>query len=134
MYGLFAAMTPAGENIVPGAFVRQPGRTDSPFPVQVRFNIVLECPPIHDSDKDLRFIFSNRPIGVGPIGLKETKQLANLFAARAGAFPLPVAGDPSRMSHPPQTAAAAPSLGSMHPRGDGNFYRPPHKFVESIII
>ena len=130
MYGLFAAMTPAGENIVPGAFSRHPGRSDSPFPVQVRFNIVLECPPIHDSDKDLRSIFFNRPIAAGPIQLKETRQLANLFAARAGAFSLPIASEPSRMMQPPQSAAASPSQGPMHARGDGNFYRPPHKFVE----
>ena len=131
MYGLFAAMTPAGENIVPGAFFRYPGRTDSPFPVQVRFNIVLECPPVHDSDKDLRSIFFNKPIGVGPIPLKETKQLANLFAARAGAFPPPMASDSSRIM--PMTQPMPSPSGQMHPKGDGNYYRPPHKFVERNV-
>ena len=85
------------------------------LPLQLRFSIVLEAPPLHIQDPEfmvrdscvcvresvsplihpllsspLLFIQSVFPSGpaFGPIGLKETKQLANIFATRVGAMPM----------------------------------------------
>lgn len=128
LFGLFQALSPVGE-IVPGAFSsRSSHRNESSFPVQCRVGVVLECAPIHETDKDLRSIFLGRQLGVGPLSLKETKMLANLFAARAGAFAqapmVPLIPD-TMVAMPLQPQG--PTKPPMHDQG---YYKPPFKFFE----
>jgi cleavage and polyadenylation specificity factor subunit 4 len=44
LFGIFEALTPAMMNIEPAAFSKNPKATTSPFPVQVRVRVGLECP------------------------------------------------------------------------------------------
>jgi cleavage and polyadenylation specificity factor subunit 4 len=44
LFGIFEALTPAIMNIEPTAFSKNPKATTSPFPVQVRVRVALECP------------------------------------------------------------------------------------------
>jgi hypothetical protein len=111
--GIFqkAQATDALESIDEHAFRGQ-------LPLQLRFVVVVEAPPLHLQDPEFmvssfHYIYwkppkrkilvltSNLsstcmcdqavfPAGpcFGPIGLKETKQLANIFATRAGVMPM----------------------------------------------
>jgi cleavage and polyadenylation specificity factor subunit 4 len=60
LFGIFEALTPAVMDIVPTAFSRNPKATSSPFPVQVRVRVALECPPLEDTDPILNYILRSR--------------------------------------------------------------------------
>ena len=48
LFGIFEALTPAKMNIEPRAFSKNPKAISSPFPVQIRVRVSLECPPVED--------------------------------------------------------------------------------------
>ena len=107
--GIFQTTTAASENLDPSAFRGQ-------LPIQVQFSIALESPPLHIAEPDFHAVFPTGPT-FGPIGLRETKMLANVFALRAGVLAPPTSlmvGDPNK-----------PSMG---------IYKPPLKCVEVVPI
>lgn len=71
-------------NINPTAFVALGGLGPgggSPLPVQFKFRIALECPPIALMDPELVVALGGgNPMGA--IAVKETRAIANLFAKR----------------------------------------------------
>jgi hypothetical protein len=78
---------------------------------------------------------SGVPAG-GPLSLKETKALANLFALRAGVLPSVAQQQPGffggRKPGMPGAMGGAPGMGF---GGAGaNAYRPPFQFVEVVPI
>lgn len=81
--GIFEAMTPAATNIVPGAFAHG-GQGPSPFPVQVRFAVVMNAPAINSADPQVKVIFGERGIRIGPLSLQVTQRLADVFTERIG--------------------------------------------------
>ena len=83
MLGIFQTTTAASENIDPTAFRGQ-------LPIQVQFSIALDSPPLHIAEPDFHAVFPTGP-AFGPIGLRETKMLANVFALRAGVLAPPTA-------------------------------------------
>ncbi|KDO27832.1 hypothetical protein SPRG_07105 [Saprolegnia parasitica CBS 223.65] len=106
--GMFEAVTPIVPNMVPNAFAHSPN-VPSPFPIQVRFQIVLNAPPVlNDHLKSLPGL--ERGIRIGPLTLAATQALANVFAERCGATNLGPNGelltpvDPSTMPGAPTTA------------------------------
>lgn len=112
--GLFQASSLVSENIDATAFQGQ-------LPVQLRFSIVLEAPPLHIQDPEFMAIFPGGP-NFGPIGLRETKLLANVFATRAGVMPT-------------ATGPVGPPKGPIGGgAGGGGSYRPPFKNVELVYI
>ena len=74
-------------NINPKAFSKNPKAQSSPFPVQIRVRISLECPPIHDDDPALNDILRSRTGGrIGPLSFAQTEALASLIAQQCGAL------------------------------------------------
>ncbi|RLN95472.1 hypothetical protein BBJ28_00007262 [Nothophytophthora sp. Chile5] len=87
--GIFEAMSPAIVNLMPGAFCHGP-QMPSPFPVQARFNVMLNAPALPASDPQIKQVMGDRGVNVGPLSLQVTQQLADVFAERCGAvFPPP---------------------------------------------
>ena len=87
LFGIFEALTPAKENIVPTAFSKNPKATTSPFPVQVRVRVSLECPPVEDTDPVLNDILRARVGGrIGPLTHAQAEALASLLANQCGAL------------------------------------------------
>ena len=87
IFGIFESLTTAQMNINPKAFSKNPKATTSPFPVQIRIRISLECPPIHDDDPALNDILRSRTGGrIGPLTFAQTEALANLIAHQCGAL------------------------------------------------
>lgn len=91
LYGIFSAQSLVIENLDPKAFLNwslgpNALAAGSLLPLQVKFRVELDAPPINVAqDHEFRSIFKDFSKAVGTtIGLKETKQLANLFATRAG--------------------------------------------------
>lgn len=87
LFGIFEALTPASINIEATAFSKNPKATSSPFPVQIRVRISLECPPLEDTDPVLNDILRSR--GQGRIGLlthAQTEAVATLLANQCGAL------------------------------------------------
>eukprot|EP00596_Hydrurales_sp_CCMP1899_P010005 CAMPEP_0119048116 /NCGR_PEP_ID=MMETSP1177-20130426/57037_1 /TAXON_ID=2985 /ORGANISM="Ochromonas sp, Strain CCMP1899" /LENGTH=612 /DNA_ID=CAMNT_0007023573 /DNA_START=89 /DNA_END=1927 /DNA_ORIENTATION=+ len=111
--GIFQSSSPISDNIDTTAFQGQ-------LPVQLRFSIVLEAPPLHIQDPEFITIFPAGPT-FGPIGLRETKLLANIFATRTGAMPQAV-------------APMAIPKGSVGGAAGGGSYRPPFKNVDIVYI
>jgi hypothetical protein len=111
--GLFQASTPVSENIEATAFQSQ-------LPVQLRFSVVLEAPPLHVQDPGFMAIFPHGPV-LGPIGLRETKLLANFFATKVGAMPQ-------------GGTVPAPKGLQGAPGGGAGSYKPPFKNVELVYI
>ncbi len=72
-------------NINPTAFVTLGGLGPgggSPLPVQFKFRIALECPPIALMDPELVVALGGGN-AMGAIAAKETRAIANLFAKRS---------------------------------------------------
>ena len=119
--GIFQTAQAPAENADPTVFHGQ-------LPVQAAFTIVVEAPPMHMAEPDFISIFPAGPL-FGPIGLRETKMLANAFAIRAGV-------------HPPPGAAMMGMGGGGGGGGGGmdygkagmGVYKPPLKFVEVVPI
>lgn len=87
LFGIFEALTPAMNNIEPTAFSKNPKATTSPFPVQIRVRVSLECPPVEDSDPVLNDILRTRVGGrIGPVTHAQAEALASLLAAQCGAL------------------------------------------------
>ena len=86
-FGIFESLTSARMNIDPRAFSKNPNATTSPFPVQIRVRISLECPPIHDDDPVLNDILRARVGGrIGPMTFAQSEALASLIAGQCGAL------------------------------------------------
>lgn len=87
LFGIFEALTPASMNIVPTAFSKNPNATTSPFPVQIRVRVGLECPPVEDTDPILNDILRTRVGGrIGPLTHVQAEALASLLAHQCGAL------------------------------------------------
>jgi hypothetical protein len=52
LHGLFEAIAPAGMLLEPQAFAKA-GQSESMYPVQVKFQIVLEAPRLEDGDPEV---------------------------------------------------------------------------------
>jgi hypothetical protein len=87
LFGIFEALTPAELNIVPTAFSKNPNAISSPFPVQVRVRVGLECPPLEDTDPVVNDILRSRGSGrIGPLTFAQTQAIATLLAQQCGAL------------------------------------------------
>jgi hypothetical protein len=89
LFGVFEALTPAAMNIEPTAFSKNPKATSSPFPVQIRVRVGLECPPLEDTDPVLNDILRSRGKSgrIGPLTFSQTEAIASLLASQCGALP-----------------------------------------------
>lgn len=87
LFGIFEALTPAIMNIDPRAFSKNLKATSSPFPVQIRIRVSLECPPLDDADPILNDILRSRVGGrIGPLTFAQSEALASLLAVQCGAM------------------------------------------------
>jgi cleavage and polyadenylation specificity factor subunit 4 len=87
LFGIFEALTPAIMNIEPTAFSKNPRATSSPFPVQIRVRVSLECPPLEDTDQILNDILRTRSGGrIGPLTHSQAEAVASLLAFQCGAL------------------------------------------------
>jgi hypothetical protein len=87
--GIFEAVSPSIVNMIPGAFSHAP-HVPSPFPVQTRFIVQLHAPAIPATDPQVKQIFGERGVRIGPLSMHTTQRLADVFAERCGAvFPDP---------------------------------------------
>jgi hypothetical protein len=87
IFGIFEAVTPATLNIEPRAFSKNPKATSSPFPVQIRVRVSLECPPLEDTDPLVNDILRTRVGGrIGPLTNAQSEALATLLAVQCGAM------------------------------------------------
>jgi cleavage and polyadenylation specificity factor subunit 4 len=87
VFGVFEALTTAQMNLEPKAFSKNPNATTSPFPVQIRVRISLECPPVQDDDPALNDILRARVGGrIGPLTVAQAEALASLIAQQCGAL------------------------------------------------
>ena len=75
-------------DLEPRLFSKNPKATTSPFPVQVRVRVVLEGPPVDESDPVLNQILRDREGKgkIGPLTFSQSSALANLLATRCGAL------------------------------------------------
>ena len=87
LFGIFEALTPAAMNIVPAAFSKNPKAASSPFPVQIRVRVSLECPPLEDTDPILNDILRSRGSGrIGALTFAQCEAIASLLASQCGAL------------------------------------------------
>ena len=88
LFGIFEALAPASVNIEPTAFSKNPKATSSPFPVQVRVRVSLECPPLEDTDPILNDILRSRGKSgrIGSLTFAQTEAIASLLANQCGAL------------------------------------------------
>jgi cleavage and polyadenylation specificity factor subunit 4 len=88
LFGIFEALTPAAMNIEPTAFSKNPKATSSPFPVQIRVRVSLECPPLEDTDPILNDILRSRGKSgrIGSLTFAQTEAIASLLASQCGAL------------------------------------------------
>ena len=87
LFGIFEALTPAHMNIEPTAFSKNPKATSSPFPVQIRVRVSLECPPLEDTDPVLTDILRSRGSGrIGALTNAQSEAIASLLASQCGAL------------------------------------------------
>jgi hypothetical protein len=88
LFGIFEALTPAAINIEPTAFSKNPKATSSPFPIQIRVRVSLECPPLEDNDPVLNDILRGRGDSgrIGSLTFAQTEAIASLLASQCGAL------------------------------------------------
>ncbi|KAL7576038.1 hypothetical protein ACA910_000825 [Epithemia clementina (nom. ined.)] len=87
LFGIFEALTPTRLNIEPAAFSKNPNATSSPFPVQIRVRVSLECPPLEDTDPVLNDILRSRGRSrIGALTAAQTQAAASLLASQCGAL------------------------------------------------
>lgn len=88
LFGIFEALTPAALNLEPTAFSKNPKATASPFPVQIRVRVGLECPPLEDTDPILNDILRSRGSGgrIGPLTFAQSQAIATMLAQQCGAL------------------------------------------------
>jgi hypothetical protein len=72
----------------PTAFSKNPKATSSPFPVQIRVRVSLECPPLEDTDPILNDILRSRGKSgrIGSLTFAQTEAIASLLASQCGAL------------------------------------------------
>jgi hypothetical protein len=118
LFGIFEALTPAIMNIEPTAFSKNPKSTSSPFPVQIRVRVSLECPPLEDTDPIFCGILRSRGSGrIGPLTHSQSEAVATLLANQCGALQYMIEYDRGRnagakviappIALPPRKIAAA---------------------------
>lgn len=121
LLGIFHADSPVSENIDPRAFAWQDGLT-SMLPIQLRVTVVVDAQPIcFMQDAECMEIFKETGFVPGPISLKQTKALAQLFASRTGVS----SGTGGIKNLPGQPAA---------PVTHATLYRPPFKNIAVVPI
>jgi len=88
LFGVFEALSPARVNIEKTAFSKNPKATTSPFPIQVRVRVSLECPPLEDTDPILNDILRSRGKSgrIGSLTFAQTEAIASLLASQCGAL------------------------------------------------
>lgn len=87
LFGIFECLTPAIMNMEPTAFSKNPKATSSPFPVQIRVRVSLECPPLEDTDPVLNDVLRSRGSGrIGALTFAQTEAIASLLANQCGAL------------------------------------------------
>lgn len=87
LFGIFEALTPAIPNIEPRAFSKNPKATSSPFPIQIRIRVGLECPPLEDTDGVLCDVLRSRVGGrIGPLTHAQSEAVASMLAIQCGAM------------------------------------------------
>lgn len=102
LFGIFESLTPALVNIEPTAFSKNPKATISPFPIQIRFRVVLECPPVEESDPIFNDILRNRKGGrIGPLTHAQAVGLGSLLASQCGALQYMMEYKQGRAQAPP---------------------------------
>lgn len=108
LLGVFEAVSPSIVNMVPNAFSHSPHQM-SPFPVQTRFVVQMNAPPISTTEPMIKQLFGDRGVRIGPITLSVTQKLADIFAQRCGVvLPHPNVPPfrPPHVVEPSQTAFA----------------------------
>lgn len=87
LFGVFEALTTAHMNIEPSAFSKNLKATSSPFPVQIRVKVSLECPPLEDTDIILNDILRSHGSGrIGALTHAQTEAVASVLANQCGAL------------------------------------------------
>lgn len=118
LFGIFEALTPAEMNIVPTAFSKNPKATSSPFPVQVRVRVGLECPPLEDTDPIMNDILRSRGSGrIGPLTFAQTQAIATLLAQQCGALQYMIDYQNGDMVQPPPIALPPKKIKAANPTG-----------------
>jgi hypothetical protein len=128
LFGIFECLTPAAMNLEPTAFSKNPKATSSPFPVQVRVRVSLECPPLEDTDPILNDILRSRGKSgrIGALTFAQTEAIASVLANQCGALqymmdyqqglwageqvnPPPIALPPRKIERKDKSATTGPS-------------------------
>lgn len=90
LFGVFEALTPVSLNLEPTFLSKNPKATSSPLPVQIRFRVALECPPLEEQDNPiLGEILRGRgdpSCAVGPLTHAQCVALGSLLATQCGAM------------------------------------------------
>lgn len=87
LFGIFEALTTPIMNIVPNAFSKNSKALASPFPLQIRFRVSLECPPLQDTDPILNDVLRSRgALSPGPLTFAQAEAIASLMAQQCGAL------------------------------------------------
>ena len=129
LFGVFKAESPLTENLDPTAFVNwfppAASMKGSPLPLQLRFQVVIQCNPISLFDPDYVASMYKVHLG-GELRWRDAKNLKNLFSMRSGVFP---------SHHEPLTLPPrGPGGGPPNDRFMASVYRPPFKFVDVVHI
>jgi hypothetical protein len=133
LLGIFHADSPTALNIDPSAFVdwagvnpaAGPSGMVSALPVQLKFRIAMEAAPIPVHDPELQTALGKQLKALGgPLAAAETRNIANLFARRAFAVTMQASG--GGRGGPVRPMNAAP--------GNGAYYKPPFKYVSTVLI
>ncbi|CAB9503980.1 30-kDa cleavage and polyadenylation specificity factor 30 [Seminavis robusta] len=97
LFGIFEALTPALNNIEPTFASKNVNAKVSPFPVQIRVRISLECPPLEDTDPIFCAILRSRGSGrIGSLTQAQTVAVASLLANQCGALQYMIEYDKGR--------------------------------------
>lgn len=115
LFGVFEALTVATRNIEPTLFSKSQKAQSSPFPVQIRVQVSLECPPVQESDPVLNDILRNRGGKVGPLTHAQAEAIASLLASQCGALQFMVeyrkAVEAGELVNPPPIALPPKKIG-----------------------
>ncbi|KAG6620753.1 Cleavage and polyadenylation specificity factor subunit 4 [Phytophthora cinnamomi] len=131
--GVFEAVSPVIMNMMPGAFCHGPNMP-SPFPVQARFNVVLNAPALPASDPQVKQALGDDGVAVGPLSMQVTQQLVDVFAERSGAA-FPPNGPPSGRGGPERSFRGKPGAGGPGGRPhDGPKDPNEPAFLEKLVV
>ncbi|KAE9028406.1 hypothetical protein PR003_g10626 [Phytophthora rubi] len=130
--GVFEAVSPAIVNMMPGAFCHGPNMP-SPFPVQARFNVVLQAPALPASDPQVKQALGDVGVVVGLLSMQVTQQLVDVFAER-GAPAFPSNGPPMSRGGPERPFRGKPGAGGPGGRPHDGPKDPNEPFLEKLIV